>query len=205
MLDKWAFGMSKIEGDERKLSTSADKGITIKRGGPSSDLAAEVSNVSLDTRAGYVGRGTGAGPSGTSGPSLLSQLAPPNATRPMAVPGKGSAGDFGDGASEMSIDQQSDESSNYPAAEKITVKIADLGNGESVYSIEARKFFFFLTFHFILATWIEHHFTDDIQTRQYRCPEVILGAKWGPSSDLWSVSCIVSPSPVFDLPQSHLS
>jgi len=43
-----------------------------------------------------------------------------------------------------------------------------------------------------LATWIEHHFTDDIQTRQYRCPEVILGAKWGPSADLWSVACIVS-------------
>ncbi len=32
---------------------------------------------------------------------------------------------------------------------------------------------------FYPATWIEHHFTDDIQTRQYRCPEVILGAKWG--------------------------
>jgi len=52
--------------------------------------------------------------------------------------------------------------------EKITVKIADLGN----------------------ATWTEHHFTDDIQTRQYRCPEVILGAKWGPSADIWSVACV---------------
>ena len=41
------------------------------------------------------------------------------------------------------------------------------------------------------ATWVEHHFTDDIQTRQYRCPEVILGAKWGPSADIWSVACIV--------------
>lgn len=142
MLDKWAFGMSKIEGDEGKLSTSADKGITMKRAGPSSDLVAEVGNVSLDTRAGYVGRGTGAGLSGTNGPSLLSQLAPPNATRPMAVPGKGGAGDFGDVGSEMSIDQQSDESSNYPAAEKITVKIADLGNGQSVCSMELDEFFF---------------------------------------------------------------
>jgi len=53
--------------------------------------------------------------------------------------------------------------------EKITVKIADLGN----------------------ATWVEHHFTDDIQTRQYRCPEVILGAKWGTSADIWSVACII--------------
>ncbi|KAJ3813584.1 kinase-like domain-containing protein [Lentinula aff. lateritia] len=53
--------------------------------------------------------------------------------------------------------------------ERITVKIADLGN----------------------ATWTEHHFTDDIQTRQYRAPEVILGAKWGTSADMWSLSCLL--------------
>jgi serine/threonine-protein kinase SRPK3 len=56
-----------------------------------------------------------------------------------------------------------------PNTESITVKIADLGN----------------------ATWIEHHFTEDIQTRQYRCPEVILGARWGPSADIWSVACVL--------------
>lgn len=43
----------------------------------------------------------------------------------------------------------------------------------------------------LAATWVEHHFTDDIQTRQYRCPEVILGAQWGPSADIWSIACIV--------------
>ncbi|EPQ26004.1 uncharacterized protein PFL1_06458 [Pseudozyma flocculosa PF-1] len=52
--------------------------------------------------------------------------------------------------------------------ERITVKIADLGN----------------------ACWTDHHFTNDIQTRQYRCPEVILGAKWGTSADVWSASCM---------------
>ncbi|KAG8876536.1 serine/threonine protein kinase, CMGC group [Tulasnella sp. 331] len=52
---------------------------------------------------------------------------------------------------------------------RITVKIADLGN----------------------ACWVDHHFTDDIQTRQYRCPEVILGAKWGPSADMWSAACMI--------------
>ena len=41
------------------------------------------------------------------------------------------------------------------------------------------------------ATWVNHHFTDDIQTRQYRCPEVLLGARWGPSADIWSVACVV--------------
>jgi serine/threonine-protein kinase SRPK3 len=142
MLDKWAFGMSKIEGDESK----GDKGITMKRA-PTSDLAAEVGNVTLDTRAGYVGRGTGAGPPGQGGPSLLSQLAPPNAssmaTKPMAVPGKGGAEDIDASGSVMSIDRESDESSNladYPAVEKITVKIADLGNGVSTSSIETNSF-----------------------------------------------------------------
>lgn len=52
--------------------------------------------------------------------------------------------------------------------ERITVKIADLGN----------------------ACWVDHHFTNDIQTRQYRCPEVILGAKWGPTADVWSSSAM---------------
>jgi serine/threonine-protein kinase SRPK3 len=51
----------------------------------------------------------------------------------------------------------------------IDVKIADLGN----------------------ACWIDHHFTNDIQTRQYRCPEVILGASWGPSADMWSMGCMI--------------
>ncbi|KAK5807651.1 hypothetical protein VI817_001909 [Penicillium citrinum] len=51
----------------------------------------------------------------------------------------------------------------------ISVKIADLGN----------------------ACWVGHHFTNDIQTRQYRSPEVLLGAKWGASTDVWSMACMV--------------
>lgn len=60
------------------------------------------------------------------------------------------------------------------AFETISVKIADLGN----------------------ACWVGHHFTNDIQTRQYRSPEVILGAKWGASTDVWSMACMVSLLPV---------
>lgn len=56
----------------------------------------------------------------------------------------------------------------------ISVKIADLGN----------------------ACWVGHHFTNDIQTRQYRSPEVILGAKWGASTDVWSMASMVSTSTV---------
>ncbi|EHK96362.1 putative protein kinase dsk1 [Glarea lozoyensis 74030] len=54
------------------------------------------------------------------------------------------------------------------AGDIISVKIADLGN----------------------ACWTGHHFTNDIQTRQYRSPEVILGAKWGASTDVWSMAAM---------------
>jgi len=50
----------------------------------------------------------------------------------------------------------------------IEVKIADLGN----------------------ACWQHNHFTDAIQTRHYRCLEVILGAEYGPSADIWSAACM---------------
>ena len=58
------------------------------------------------------------------------------------------------------------------AMDTISVKIADLGN----------------------ACWVGHHFTNDIQTRQYRSPEVILGAKWGASTDVWSMAAMVCVS-----------
>ncbi|CAL8071803.1 unnamed protein product [Orchesella dallaii] len=51
----------------------------------------------------------------------------------------------------------------------INIKIADLGN----------------------ACWVDHHFTEDIQTRQYRCLEVLLGAGYGPPADIWSTACMV--------------
>ncbi|KAE8676392.1 SRSF protein kinase 1 [Hibiscus syriacus] len=40
------------------------------------------------------------------------------------------------------------------------------------------------------ACWTYKLFTNDIQTRQYRCPEVILGSKYSTSADLWSFACI---------------
>lgn len=53
--------------------------------------------------------------------------------------------------------------------EIISIKIADLGN----------------------ACWYNKHYTSDIQTRQYRAPEVILGGDWGCSTDLWSTACLI--------------
>ena len=40
------------------------------------------------------------------------------------------------------------------------------------------------------ACWSHHHFTSDIQTRQYRCPEVIIGAGYDTSADMWSAACV---------------
>ncbi|RKF51426.1 Protein kinase dsk1 [Golovinomyces cichoracearum] len=73
---------------------------------------------------------------------------------------------------DISLDKVSDgrkKSESCAAFEVISVKIADLGN----------------------ACWTNHHFTDDIQTRQYRSPEVILGAKWGASTDVWSMAAMI--------------
>ncbi|XP_078275805.1 SRSF protein kinase 2 isoform X6 [Rhinoraja longicauda] len=53
-------------------------------------------------------------------------------------------------------------------AENIRVKIADLGN----------------------ACWVHKHFTEDIQTRQYRSIEVLIGAGYSTPADVWSTACM---------------
>ncbi|XP_046731121.1 SRSF protein kinase 1b isoform X5 [Silurus meridionalis] len=53
-------------------------------------------------------------------------------------------------------------------ADKIQVKIADLGN----------------------ACWVHKHFTDDIQTRQYRALEVLMGSGYSTPADIWSTACM---------------
>ncbi|CAD5114411.1 unnamed protein product [Dimorphilus gyrociliatus] len=40
------------------------------------------------------------------------------------------------------------------------------------------------------ACWITQHFTEDIQTRQYRAVEVLLGIDYGTAADIWSVACL---------------
>jgi len=50
----------------------------------------------------------------------------------------------------------------------LRVKIADLGN----------------------ACWVSHHFTEDIQTRQYRSLEVLIGSGYGSPADIWSLACM---------------
>jgi serine/threonine-protein kinase SRPK3 len=50
-----------------------------------------------------------------------------------------------------------------------TIKICDMGN----------------------ACYIDEHFSDIIQTREYRSPEVIINADYDTSADLWSLACMV--------------
>ena len=40
------------------------------------------------------------------------------------------------------------------------------------------------------ACWTHRHFSEDIQTRQYRAPEVLFGSKYDTSADIWSLGCI---------------
>jgi serine/threonine-protein kinase SRPK3/serine/threonine-protein kinase SRPK1 len=53
--------------------------------------------------------------------------------------------------------------------DSVSFKVADLGN----------------------ACWIDKHFSDDIQTRQYRSPETIIGGGYDTSADIWSLACMI--------------
>lgn len=53
--------------------------------------------------------------------------------------------------------------------ENVELKICDLGNG----------------------CWTHHHFSSEIQTRQYRSPETIIGLSYGTSADIWSFACMI--------------
>jgi serine/threonine-protein kinase SRPK3 len=41
------------------------------------------------------------------------------------------------------------------------------------------------------ACWTHRHFTEEIQTRQYRAPEVIVRNSYNTSADIWSCACLV--------------
>jgi len=62
-----------------------------------------------------------------------------------------------------------DDRDSDPEVANFRLKIADLGN----------------------ACWTHHHFQPEIQTRQYRSPEVILGISYNETADIWSFACMI--------------
>ena len=215
-VDKIGFQMSKISNDGSQGHKSPG---SISAAPSSSNLPALATTTSSMESVSLESEFSKTTPQARTGPSLLSQQAPPKVTptaAPAAVSGlPAAAAEVEDkpmstsmdpppalaamSTSAMSTDPPTASStaatSDAPAAEvpyyrpapeagdpgtlppnapydpsslqRITVKIADLGN----------------------ASWVDLHFTNDIQTRQYRSPEAILGAKWGTSVDVWSASC----------------
>lgn len=76
-----------------------------------------------------------------------------------------------DKAKPESLHQYStEESFNYSEIDpNLKIKIADLGN----------------------ACWVDRHFSTEIQTRQYRSPEVLLGINYNHTADIWSFACML--------------
>ncbi len=145
MLDRWAFGMSKIEGGA-SAAPSGPGSFTSPPGGAARDSSVDpkqVHAVEMDQaseRIAQLLREPGLDETNSlqtthkpQGPSLLSQQAPPHGrhTGAQRIPADGSDDGFsppssGAGSS-MALDQQS---GGLEAMTRITVKIADLGNGE---------------------------------------------------------------------------
>ncbi|KAH8997492.1 kinase-like protein [Lactarius akahatsu] len=108
-----------------------------------------------------------------AGPSLLTQTAPhlhepePSSFSSSSPPlGRISPESCSSPVSPSPISSDDSPSPFHP----VLVKIADLGN----------------------ATPSKRHYTEDIQTRQYRSPEAIIGrADWDHRVDVWSVACVV--------------
>ncbi|KAM0790721.1 hypothetical protein ACM66B_004576 [Microbotryomycetes sp. NB124-2] len=194
VIEKLAFQMSKIS-DSGNSPSSSVKGKNSVVVSPD-DVGQQMAGVNL----GDIGAKTTATAKPAQGPSLLSQQAPPAGSAAYAAAGApgdsdvtmrsssadGNGQQIPSGASPSPPTQMphnpmqpaptaGDPTVLPPPApydpstlERITVKIADLGN----------------------ASWTDLHFTNDIQTRQYRSPEAILGAKWSTPVDVWSASAM---------------
>jgi serine/threonine-protein kinase SRPK3 len=212
VIEKLAFQMSKISENGGSMTPGSMKGLSGSRPGPTAEMVGkELGGVQLGDK---IGVKSVPKPTVKAGPSLLSQQAPHIAaaldeliaSAPASMDER-SQSYFPHHLTQSSTDVRmvdanpAADSGSVPSPpsplprdplqpapvagdptvlpppapydpstlERITVKIADLGN----------------------ASWTDLHFTNDIQTRQYRSPEAILGAKWGASVDIWSASAMV--------------
>ena len=151
MLDRWAFGMSKIDGPSTSAAASGPESLTSPPSGAresSVDGKTQLHAVEMDRaseRIAQLLREPGFGEKNNlpnahkpPGPSLLTQQAPhdPAYNGAPRIPQEGEQGGVVDEASttaaeSMALDPQS--AGGLEAVERITVKIADLGNGERLF------------------------------------------------------------------------
>lgn len=61
------------------------------------------------------------------------------------------------------------ESIMIPLDDNLQIKIVDFGNG----------------------CWVNKHFTNNIQTREYRSFEAVIGLEYQANTDIWSLACII--------------
>lgn len=122
-----------------------------------------------DSKGGHHVAGSAAGKPPASAAAAGGQKLQPSPAPPVSVSPATSAASSPSGRGGKQLKPPTGLNPNSPSLMKLRVKIADLGN----------------------ACWVDHHFTADIQTRQYRSPEAILGAKYGTSADMWSLGCMV--------------
>ena len=92
-------------------------------------------------------------------------------------PSEGGSDTEAAGDSPQEDNSLSDPSTWGPLQNPVNVKIADLGN----------------------ACWVHRHFTEDIQTRQYRCLEVLIGAGYDSPADIWSLACMVRSKVIYTM------
>ena len=72
------------------------------------------------------------------------------------------------------------------------VQAAEEGNGsETDPEWEIERFHHVCLADFGNSCWTYKQFTDEVQTRQYRSPEVIVGNGYGVAIDLWSCACMI--------------
>jgi serine/threonine-protein kinase SRPK3 len=159
MLDKWAFGMSKIDGEDSKPASVGSASGLVGGFGDSpekdkakradfTELAVAAENISISSQDMFGAKTSTLQPAIPPGPSLLTQQAPSHTTSvslptlpdgvSLTPPPSSSMDVYAVGtplsSSAMSVDSR-DISNMFESSERITVKIADLGNGERDVSI----------------------------------------------------------------------
>lgn len=95
-----------------------------------------------------------------------------------APPGSDSDDDGSSGAEERNRNNEGDHRSASEASKT-----------DSDWEVE--RFHHVILADFGNSCWTYKQFTDEVQTRQYRCPEVILGEAYSTPIDMWSCACMI--------------